>query len=72
MDKLIQGARQLGLDLTPKQVEQFQLYYEELMNWNKRMNLTAITDYEEVQVKHFLDSLTVMATALSRSSTCSR
>ena len=60
MDRLIEGARQLGLDLTPRQVEQFQLYYRELMNWNKRMNLTAITDYEGVQVKHFLDSLTVI------------
>jgi len=60
MEKLIQGARQLGFDLAPRQVEQFQLHYEELMNWNKRMNLTAITDYEGVQVKHFLDSLTVV------------
>ena len=60
MDRLIEGARQLGLDLTPRQVEQFQLYYEELMNWNRKMNLTAITDYEGVQVRHFLDSLTVI------------
>ena len=60
MERLIHGAKQLGLTLTSKQVEQFQLYYEELVKWNKKVNLTAITDYEEVQLKHFLDSLAVM------------
>ena len=59
MEKLQDGARKLGLQLTPRQVEQFQTYYQELIDWNRRMNLTAITDYEEVQIKHFLDSLTV-------------
>jgi len=50
----------LGLVLTPQQCEQFQVYYQELIDWNRRLNLTAITDYVEVQVKHFLDSLTVV------------
>ena len=59
MDKLIIGAQKLGLELTSGQLEQFHIYYEELVDWNKRVNLTAITDYEEVQIKHFLDSLTV-------------
>ena len=59
MEKLKSGAAKLGLELTPGQLELFQLYYQELVDWNQRMNLTAITDYEEVQVKHFLDSLTV-------------
>src|SRR3990172_3963118 len=59
MEKLIAGARKLGLELSSKQLEQFQIFYEELVDWNKRMNLTAITDYEEVQVKHFLDSITL-------------
>jgi 16S rRNA (guanine527-N7)-methyltransferase len=59
MDKLIAGARKLGLQLNPRQIEQFSIYYQELIDWNRRMNLTAITDYEEVQIKHFLDSLTV-------------
>ena len=31
-----------------------------MIEWNQRINLTAITDYEEVQIKHFLDSLTVV------------
>ena len=59
MEKLIAGANKLGLQLSPRQLEQFHLYYQELIDWNQRMNLTTITDYEEVQIKHFLDSLTV-------------
>ncbi len=49
----------MGLELTPEQLSQYEIYYQELVGWNKRVNLTAITDYEEVQIKHFLDSLTV-------------
>ena len=60
MDKLINGAKQLGLLLNSRQVEQFEIYYQELVDWNRKVNLTAIIDYEEVQLKHFLDSLTVM------------
>ena len=60
MEKLESGANKLGLHLTPRQIEQFQVYYRELIDWNRRLNLTAITDYDEVQVKHFLDSLTVV------------
>ncbi|RLC95262.1 MAG: 16S rRNA (guanine(527)-N(7))-methyltransferase RsmG [Chloroflexi bacterium] len=60
MDKLVQGAKQLGIVLSKEQTDRFQLYYEELVAWNRRMNLTAITEFEEVQVKHFLDSLTVV------------
>jgi 16S rRNA (guanine527-N7)-methyltransferase len=59
MEKLKEGAKKLGLELTPAQLEQFETYYRELVDWNKRVNLTHITDYEEVQLKHFLDSLTV-------------
>ena len=59
MEKLNSGAAKLGLKLNPTQLEQFQVYYEELVDWNKRMNLTAITGYEEVQINHFLDALTV-------------
>ena len=60
MKKLKSGAQKLGLHLTPRQLEQFEIYYQELVDWNQRMNLTSVTDYEEVQVKHFLDSLTVI------------
>ncbi|MFC1906874.1 16S rRNA (guanine(527)-N(7))-methyltransferase RsmG [Chloroflexota bacterium] len=59
MDRLVAGATKLGLGLSPQQLEQFQIFYRELVDWNRRFNLTAITEYEEVQMKHFLDSLTV-------------
>ena len=59
MKRLESGAQKLGLHLSPKQLEQFHIYYQELIDWNREMNLTSITGYEEVQVKHFLDSLTV-------------
>ncbi|MEO8288014.1 MAG: 16S rRNA (guanine(527)-N(7))-methyltransferase RsmG [Chloroflexota bacterium] len=58
---LVEGAHKLGFELTPRQVEQFGLYYTTLVDWNSRINLTAITDPEGVQVRHFLDSLTVGA-----------
>ena len=59
MERLKAGAKKLGLELEPRQLEQFDIYYHQLVDWNKRINLTAITGYEEVQIKHFLDSLTV-------------
>ena len=59
MEKLITGIKKLGLHIGPGQLEQFDIYYRELLDWNKRANLTAITNYEDVQIKHFLDSLTV-------------
>lgn len=52
------GARRLGLSLSEQQLEQFRMYYTELLAWNQKTNLTAIIDPEGVQVKHFLDSLT--------------
>ena len=59
MRKLIEGAGKLDIKLNTRQVKQFELYYQELIEWNKKTNLTAITDYSSVQVKHFLDSLTI-------------
>ncbi len=59
MQKLIDGVSKLGLHLDERQIGQFALYFQELVEWNQRMNLTRITAYEDVQVKHFLDSLPV-------------
>jgi 16S rRNA (guanine527-N7)-methyltransferase len=59
MKRLIEGASKLGIELNARQVKQFELYYQELIEWNRRINLTAVTDYSSVQVKHFLDSLTI-------------
>jgi len=60
MELLEEGARLWGLGLSPKALAAFQIYYEELIAWNERANLTAITDYREVQIKHFLDSLSCL------------
>ncbi len=49
-----------GIGLSDKQYEQFIRYYEILIEWNKVMNLTAITEYDEAVVKHFLDSLSLV------------
>jgi len=57
MPLLRQGAIALGLPLTDTQVRQFELYARLLVEWNDRFNLTAITDYGDIQVKHFLDCL---------------
>lgn len=51
-------AHKMGIELDSPQEEQFRLYQELLLEWNGRMNLTAITDPMDIQNKHFLDSLT--------------
>lgn len=57
----VEGLEHLDLQLSDQQLEQLLRYREELLDWNTRMNLTAITDPEEVLVKHFLDSLSLLA-----------
>lgn len=57
MSLLYQHAREFGIDLTPTQQEQFEKYFRLLVEWNEKFNLTAITEYTQVQLKHFLDSL---------------
>lgn len=58
-DTLAQGAAQAGFTLTDKQLDQFQQYADLLLETNKVLNLTAITDPEEVAIKHMVDSLLV-------------
>jgi 16S rRNA (guanine527-N7)-methyltransferase len=60
MEKLIHGARQLGISLSEGHLASFRTYYDELVEWNRRFNLTAITDYEGMQVRHFVDSLSCL------------
>ena len=50
----------LGLNLTETQKQQFDKFYELLVEWNKVMNLTGITEYEEVNEKHFIDSVSLV------------
>ncbi|KAB7665301.1 16S rRNA (guanine(527)-N(7))-methyltransferase RsmG [Bacillus sp. B1-b2] len=47
-----------GITLSEKQLKQFEQYYETLVSWNEKMNLTAITDEPDVYLKHFYDSIT--------------
>lgn len=56
-EKLIKGAEELGISLDDKKVEQFLLFHEMLFATNRVMNLTAITEWEEVVRLHYLDSL---------------
>ena len=51
------GCQAFGVTLTEKQIEQFEKYYELLVEWNKVMNLTGITEFDEVMQKHFVDSV---------------
>lgn len=48
-----------GISLTETQLEQFEIYYRLLVDWNEKINLTAITEKEEVYQKHFVDSLSL-------------
>ncbi|GIP36022.1 16S rRNA (guanine(527)-N(7))-methyltransferase RsmG [Paenibacillus sp. J2TS4] len=51
--------RSQGIELTPMQMEQFAIYYKELVAWNEKMNLTGITEQDQVYNKHFYDSLSL-------------
>ena len=57
-------AAEAGIPLTAEQIEQFSVYHEMLLDWNTRMNLTALTAPEDVAVKHIIDSLTAYDAAL--------
>lgn len=61
-EEMRNAASMCGLQLTEEQYGQFARYYELLMEWNEKMNLTAITDPREVAVKHMIDSLTACQT----------
>ena len=57
---LIDKAKAMGWKVTQEQAGQFQTYMELLLEWNEKMNLTSITEPEEVVEKHFLDSMAQM------------
>lgn len=59
-DRLQKKLDSLSIELTEVQKEQFIKYYEMLVEWNKVMNLTGITEYDEVVEKHFVDSLSIV------------
>lgn len=52
--------KELQISLSERQLQQFMCYYELLVEWNTVMNLTAITDFDDVMKKHFIDSLSLV------------
>lgn len=61
---LIEGIGDLKIDLTKDQEDKFLVYKNLLMEWNEKINITAIRDEKEIDIKHFLDSLTPVITNL--------
>lgn len=63
MDKALleRGIRSYGLSLEPEAAERFERYMALLLEWNRRMNLTAITDEDEIVKKHFIDSASCLS-----------
>ncbi|MBQ2902301.1 MAG: 16S rRNA (guanine(527)-N(7))-methyltransferase RsmG [Agathobacter sp.] len=59
-DKFIEEVNKISIELSEKQLEQFRIYYEMLVEKNKVMNLTGITEWDEVLEKHFLDSISLI------------
>lgn len=59
LEILYKGLQELEIPLDKSQIDAFIQYYELLVEWNSFMNLTAITDFQEVCIKHFLDSLSL-------------
>ncbi len=60
MPLLLAGCDELEIPLDDAQIAQFESYYHELVTWNDKFNLTAITDYADVQTKHYLDCLAAL------------
>lgn len=59
-DLIYAGASELGLTLEPKQIAAFKTYGQMLVEWNEKMNLTAIVEPQDIAVKHFIDSLALL------------
>lgn len=64
VDTLIKGIEELGLKLNESNLNAFIRYKELLKEWNEKINITSITDDVEIDLKHFLDSLTPFTTSL--------
>ncbi len=60
LEKLYSGMEQMGISCSPSEIEKLLIFYEMLIEKNKVMNLTAITEFDDVLEKHFLDSLSLV------------
>ncbi|MED1742011.1 16S rRNA (guanine(527)-N(7))-methyltransferase RsmG [Bacillus swezeyi] len=58
IEQFTASLEEKGISLSPFQLEQFETYYEWLVEWNEKINLTSITEKKEVYLKHFYDSIT--------------
>ena len=58
-NKFIEELKKMDIELTDNQLKQLEKYYELLVEWNEKFNLTNITDKEQVYLKHFYDSITL-------------
>ncbi|MGG1864664.1 16S rRNA (guanine(527)-N(7))-methyltransferase RsmG [Bacillus safensis] len=59
IEQFTAALEEKGITLSPVQLEQFETYFRMLVEWNEKMNLTSITEKEEVYLKHFYDSISV-------------
>ena len=60
INEFIEELKKLGIELTEDQIKKLEEYYNLLVEWNEKINLTAITKKEDVYLKHFYDSLTLI------------
>ncbi|MBR7928059.1 16S rRNA (guanine(527)-N(7))-methyltransferase RsmG [Aerococcaceae bacterium zg-ZUI334] len=60
IEQFIIELRKHGIELSDYQIQQFERYYELLIEWNEKINLTAITEKDEVYLKHFFDSIMLL------------
>ena len=58
-DILINSAEKINIKINDEQLNKFDKYLNLLLTWNNKINLTAITQPEEIAIKHFLDSITI-------------
>ena len=58
-NKMIELSKKINIDITDEQLKKFYRYMDLLLEWNEKINLTAITETDEVILKHFIDSMTV-------------
>ncbi|WP_081778663.1 16S rRNA (guanine(527)-N(7))-methyltransferase RsmG [Butyrivibrio proteoclasticus] len=58
--QMLEDLKSFNVELSDKQLEQFDKYYELLIKWNEVMNLTAITDFDDVCKLHFVDSISAV------------
>jgi len=57
---LYQSCKEMGIVLNSTQIQQFMFYQKLLLEWNKNINLTAITEEREIILKHFVDCVSVV------------